>query len=338
MSGNPRSARITGTGPAFVSICNSKRVIPPPSVTDRDITQRHQLTSHSVTARTVFLSYLLQIETFVDRTKPLSHSVTARQSFPQLLQIENVHCVPIDPSFDITRQPCRHRQIHAPAWGATKRRERQHCARQVSIRAPGGRDTGRGSPDCRTACFTPRAHVGRDGRRRAFRGRTARFNPRARVGRDQRQLEVAVEVPAVSIHAPAWGATPEAPRHVHDLEVSIHAPAWGATASRPALMTISLFQSTRPRGARHGSFYQTIRATEFQSTRPRGARRSGPSNWAWITCFNPRARVGRDCRCRRGRRPRTRFNPRARVGRDRRRSTGARIATCFNPRARVGRD
>lgn len=136
MSGNPRSTRMTGTDPAFVSICNSKRVIPPPSVTDRDITQRHQLTSHSVTARTVFLSYLLQIETFVDRTKPLSHSVTARQSFPQLLQIENVHCVPIDPSFDITRQPCRHRQIHAPAWGATKRRERQHCARQVSIRAP----------------------------------------------------------------------------------------------------------------------------------------------------------------------------------------------------------
>ena len=206
MSGNPRSARITGTGPAFVSIFNSKRVIPPPSVTDRDITQRHQLTSHSVTARTVFLSYLLQIETFVDRTKPLSHSVTARQSFPQLLQIENVHCVPIDPSFDITRQPCRHRQIHAPAWGATKRRERQHCARQVSIRAPGGRDTGRGSPDCRTACFTPRAHVGRDGRRRAIRGRTARFNPRARVGRDLHRVDGEHDV-VVSTRAPAWGAT-----------------------------------------------------------------------------------------------------------------------------------
>ena len=39
MSGNPRSTRMTGTGPAFVSICNSKRVIPPPSVTDRDTTQ-----------------------------------------------------------------------------------------------------------------------------------------------------------------------------------------------------------------------------------------------------------------------------------------------------------
>lgn len=56
MSGNPHSTRMTGTGPAFVSICNSKRVIPPPSVTDRDITQRHQLTSHSVTVRTVSAS------------------------------------------------------------------------------------------------------------------------------------------------------------------------------------------------------------------------------------------------------------------------------------------
>lgn len=62
MSGNPRSTRMTGTGPAFVSICNSKRVIPPPSVTDRDITQRPQLTSHSVTARTVFGLFVLQIE------------------------------------------------------------------------------------------------------------------------------------------------------------------------------------------------------------------------------------------------------------------------------------
>jgi len=36
----------------------------------------------------------------------------------------------------------------------------------------------------------------------------------------------------VSIHAPAWGATPELIVE-HNLEiVSIHAPAWGATARR----------------------------------------------------------------------------------------------------------
>ena len=62
-SDNPRSTRMAGTGPVFVSICNSKRVVPPLSVTDRDITQRSQLTSHSVTARTVFSLFVLQIET-----------------------------------------------------------------------------------------------------------------------------------------------------------------------------------------------------------------------------------------------------------------------------------
>jgi len=34
MSENPRSARMTGAGPAFVSICNSKKPIPPLPVTD----------------------------------------------------------------------------------------------------------------------------------------------------------------------------------------------------------------------------------------------------------------------------------------------------------------
>jgi len=34
----------------------------------------------------------------------------------------------------------------------------------------------------------------------------------------------------VSIHAPAWGATPSSERYVPSHAVSIHAPAWGATS------------------------------------------------------------------------------------------------------------
>ena len=56
------------------------------------------------------------------------------------------------------------------------------------------------------------------------------FNPRAREGRDA-QVQVAVYLIRVSIHAPAKGATcwllvwqPS------DVSVSIHAPAKGATA------------------------------------------------------------------------------------------------------------
>ena len=105
--------------------------------------------SKSVTVRTVFLSYLLQIETFVDRTRSLSHSVTARQSFPQLLQIENVYCVPIDPPFDITRQPCRHRQIHAPAWDATGSLHDVVLHLGVSIHAPAWGATAAGRGRCR---------------------------------------------------------------------------------------------------------------------------------------------------------------------------------------------
>jgi len=36
-------------------------------------------------------------------------------------------------------------------------------------------------------------------------------------------------IEAVSIHAPAWGATKRKGEAVSSLPVSIHAPAWGAT-------------------------------------------------------------------------------------------------------------
>ena len=58
---------------------------------------------------------------------------------------------------------------------------------------------------------------------------------------------------------------------------------------------MALFQSTRPRGARHGGCIPGDPRAEFQSTRPRGARprlRSRPTGQR--RCFNPRARAGRD--------------------------------------------
>ena len=54
---------MTNLAPAYVSTCNSKRVIPPLSVTDRDVSQKPPLTSHSVTGRTVFSFFVLQNET-----------------------------------------------------------------------------------------------------------------------------------------------------------------------------------------------------------------------------------------------------------------------------------
>ena len=54
------------------------------------------------------------------------------------------------------------------------------------------------------------------------------FNPRTRVGCDVKLRIVGVVI-AVSIHAPAWGATDESLKIYDAREVSIHAPAWGAT-------------------------------------------------------------------------------------------------------------
>ena len=97
------------------------------------------------------------------------------------------------------------------------------------------------------------------------------FNPRARMGRDH----------------------PSA-RHRQLHAVSIHAPAWGATQDAMAHCTPEMFQSTRPHGARPEQPFCEVCARKFQSTRPHGARRTP----AWISVhhqgFNPRARMGRD--------------------------------------------
>jgi len=76
----------------------------------------------------------------------------------------------------------------------------------------------------------------------------------------------------------------------------------------------------------------------FQSTRPRGARHKGILNIRGVLCFNPRARVGRDISIASTSWYGICFNPRARVGRDPRYDGRKARRGGFNPRARVGRD
>ena len=131
---------------------------------------------------------------------------------------------------------------------------------------------------------------------------------------------------AVSIHAPAWGATraqcsacacvrrfnPRA-RVGRDSErrlcsratlVSIHAPAWGATGVRCCEWRICSRFNPRARVGRDieaATFEASY--TTFQSTRPRGARLDIQLRCLESTSsFNPRARVGRDIRSMRARR------------------------------------
>ena len=144
------------------------------------------------------------------------------------------------------------------------------------------------------SCFNPRPRMGGDGFPPASPRRSKSFNPRPRMGGDlhQRQgrpngLPVSIHAPAwgatpvidrpapinmVSIHAPAWGATGEGSTEVNGIRVSIHAPAWGATA-------VLIF-----------SFDSLL----FQSTPPHGGRRGGPLSSLGGNSFNPRPRMGGD--------------------------------------------
>ena len=159
--------------------------------------------------------------------------------------------------------------------------------------------TGRDSPRAKLAPyskgFNPRARTGRDALSRTRKAAPPCFNPRARTGRDL-TAQYAKRISAVSTHAPARGATRRTQR------------------KREA----SMFQPTRPHGARR------LRSC---------CARKHPQG------FNPRARTGRDVLSAQRLEIQGSFNPRARTGRD---ATNAKLCrdfkVSFNPRARTGRD
>jgi len=99
--------------------------------------------------------------------------------------------------------------IHAPAWGATKDWLREiDCRKDVSIHAPAW-----GATLTRQALvplFLFQSTRPRGARRAKIKESVwvvLSFNPRARVGRDYTPFYHHPYNKAVSIHAPAWGAT-----------------------------------------------------------------------------------------------------------------------------------
>src|SRR5690606_29960809 len=121
--------------------------------------------------------------------------------------------------------------------------------------------------------FNPRARVGRDFGSDTSGGLPARFQSTRPRGARRRTGVLGGPSRAVSIHAPAWGATRRVQRFIGGDPVSIHAPAWGATA---------------------GCIIRRIWTCRF-NPRARVGRdhRPGPGA-AGRQSFNPRARVGRD--------------------------------------------
>ena len=104
--------------------------------------------------------------------------------------------------------------IHAPAWGATQCGAGRGGGKRVSIHAPAwGATLPRPRRSSNFSSFNPRTRVGCDQVCSLFGPGFHRFNPRTRVGCDPTEDD-REHTTNVSIHAPAWGATPLADRYV----------------------------------------------------------------------------------------------------------------------------
>jgi len=122
------------------------------------------------------------------------------------------------------------------------------------------------------------------------------FNPRARTGRDLTLDHVLNNGSKVSIHAPARGATNELIQ-IRSIRSSFNPRARTGRdrSGRPTSSGVSMFQSTRPHGARHTPPELPPEGSDVSIHAPaRGATPRLESAPAIGFCFNPRARTGRD--------------------------------------------
>ena len=164
--------------------------------------------------------------------------------------------------------------------------------------------------------FNPRTHVGCDRRanpwsnpKRYFNPRThvgcdvndlrpfiiwSYFNPRTHVGCDPGAPEPPEPPGLISIHAPTWGATVEPGLNGGFWVISIHAPTWGATILRVSRESGKLFQSTHPRGVRHGHGAADVGGAISIHAPTWGATAAARCFSASSRNFNPRTHVGCD--------------------------------------------
>ena len=164
-------------------------------------------------------------------------------------------------------------QSTRPAWGATAFIYKCLFRLRISIHAPRvGRDA-------------------RDLRRRRYR---PHFNPRARVGRDRLCHLVNLDL-AISIHAPAWGATQAILWLNRKTQISIHAPAWGATSPVYGVRAVPIISIHAPAwGATICTANRTHNINISIHAPAWGATRPCQNGYGCSSDFNPRARVGRD--------------------------------------------
>ena len=163
--------------------------------------------------------------------------------------------------------------IHAPAWGATRRRPSATRVSAVSIHAPAWgatprRRRGRGED----GGFNSRSRMGSDATPPNPPPSTNKFQFTLPHGERRNSAQSAALDQQVSIHAPAWGATTIIEAEGVLRQVSIHAPAWGATEGVRAFEKAAGVSIHAPAwGATHPCAAKGV-TRKFQFTLPHGER------------------------------------------------------------------
>ena len=120
------------------------------------------------------------------------------------------------------------------------------------------------------------------------------FNPRSREGSDGMTAGYGMQA-AISIHAPAMGATKDTAETCSRQSISIHAPARGATFCHLlALLNTRNFNPRSREGSDGPSDVTLLTVPVFQSTLPRGERHLPQTRCPENVYFNPRSREGSD--------------------------------------------
>ena len=205
--------------------------------------------------------------------------------------------------------------IHAPAKGATRLRHTLRGSKRISIHAPAKGATSVSAILTRGSAFQstlPRRERRAEPVRRAF---AAHFNPRSREGSDFLQRFVS-GAPAISIHAPAKGATGSLPGRAAGRGYLNPRSREGSDAILVAISSIITHFNPRSREGSDAQIYYTIVTVNISIHAPAkgatsGSSRSCASKYISIHApakgatkrrksinldryFNPRSREGSD--------------------------------------------
>ena len=191
-----------------------------------------------------------------------------------MIQFQSTHPHGVRHNATATLRAVRKISIHAPAWGATR---------------PSW------TPRQRSQNFNPRTRMGCDQSIICTSAISSYFNPRTRMGCDKNLMDEKEAGSIISIHAPAWGATPDIFARTYEPAISIHAPAWGATHRhiRGDLGRRHFNPRTRM-GCDQRPLRRSRAAFDFNPRTRMGCDQSIHNGWMNPNDFNPRTRMGCD--------------------------------------------